>query len=322
MKFKMNKYFRILKIIAPIFVFIICVGQANAAMLYFNLSKTEFHAGDTFIAEIKIDPQGECVNAVKADIKFSDVLEAIDFVKSDSILVFWVEDPRIDNNIDTVSFAGGIPGGYCGKTGGDSDSGNMIGKIVFKAKDAGREGAKSAPVELEILNTSEVFLNDGLGTKANLAVRNANLDILKKEGIVSDAWKDEKENDRIPPEIFNIAIERDSEIFDGKYFAVFSTIDKQTGVDHYEIQENGGVWERADSPYLLKGQDIKTPIKVKAVDKAGNERIAEINSERSGLKTVAKPTPDILYILAIGIIAGLWIIIRLIIKTKGGKDHK
>lgn len=321
-KFKMNIYFRIFKIFAPVFIFIICSGPANAAALYFNLSKNEFRAGDTFIAKMKIDTQGECINTVKADIKFSDVLEAVDFVKSDSILVFWVEDPRIDNNTDKISFAGGIPGGYCGKISDDSGSGNIIGKIVFKAKDVGQEGAKSEPAELEILNTSEILLNDGLGTKANLTVRNANLDILNKEGSASDAWKDEKENDKIPPEIFNIGIEQDPGIFDGKYFAVFSTLDKQTGVDHYEVQENGRGWERADSPYLLKKQDIKTPIKVKAVDKAGNERIEEINYERSEFKTVARSIPDLLYILAVGIIAGLWIIIRLIIKIKGGKNHK
>ena len=35
-------------------------------------------------------------------------------------------------------------------------------------------------------------------------------------------------------------------------------------------------WERAESPYLLKDQSLKSIIKVKAVDKAGNEKIVKV----------------------------------------------
>ena len=66
-------------------------------------------------------------------------------------------------------------------------------------------------------------------------------------------------------------------IFDGKYFLVFATQDKGSGIDHYEVSEdNGASFIPAVSPYLLKNQSLDTKIIVKAFDKKGNEKIAEV----------------------------------------------
>ncbi|KPJ56951.1 hypothetical protein AMJ49_03500 [Parcubacteria bacterium DG_74_2] len=68
---------------------------------------------------------------------------------------------------------------------------------------------------------------------------------------------------------------------EGKNYLVFATVDKTSGIEYYRIletrdkqQEN---WEIGESPYLLKDQTLKSKILVKAVDKAGNERIEEIS---------------------------------------------
>jgi hypothetical protein len=63
-------------------------------------------------------------------------------------------------------------------------------------------------------------------------------------------------------------------VFGGLYYIVFSTVDKQSGVDHYEVFENGA-WEKVVSPYKLPDQSLKSEIKVKAIDKAGNERVGD-----------------------------------------------
>ncbi len=104
----------------------------------------------------------------------------------------------------------------------------------------------------------------------------------EKIKIPKDEWKKELEKDNIPPEPFEIEIHQNPLIFEGKYFITFSTNDKQTGIDYYEIHEIPPIWtlkttkpERAGSPYLLKDQSLKSIIKVRAVDKAGNERVAE-----------------------------------------------
>lgn len=88
--------------------------------------------------------------------------------------------------------------------------------------------------------------------------------------------------DATPPEEFTPEVSQDSTVFEGKYFLSFSTTDKTSGVDHYEILETrnqkieNGTWKVGGSPYLLGDQSLQSKILVKAVDKAGNERIAEI----------------------------------------------
>ena len=65
-------------------------------------------------------------------------------------------------------------------------------------------------------------------------------------------------------------------MFGGRYYIVFSTTDKESGLDHYEIFENG-VWKRITSPYLLKNQSLLGvgAIQVRAIDKAGNTRMGD-----------------------------------------------
>ena len=80
------------------------------------------------------------------------------------------------------------------------------------------------------------------------------------------------------PEEFIPKIGQDISVFEGKYFLSFSTTDKMSGINHYEVSEtiDKDDWKTAESPYVLEDQNLNSLIKVKAVDKAGNERIAEI----------------------------------------------
>jgi len=297
------------------FLFFYLPRAAVAAELYIESSKTEYHSGDTFIADLVIDNQNECINAVKADISFSnETLEALDFINGDSVLVFWVENPSVKQEQGLISFAGGVPGGYCGKVSGDSGQGNIIGKIIFKVK--GKNNVNSESAEIKFLDTSEVLLNDGKGTKAGLAVRGLSLSIAGSAASVGNEWQKEISGDNIPPEKFAIEVVSDRKIFGGQYFAVFNSSDKQTGIDHYEIRENGGEWIRAESPFLLKDQSLKSLVEIKAVDKAGNERIAEFNPLKPGDKiknNLSFGTICILIILSGAFI--FWIIIKKMIRS-------
>jgi len=130
---------------------------------------------------------------------------------------------------------------------------------------------------VRFLDSSQVLLNDGLGTPAELITKEAIFTIFpEKREVSEDQWRKELEKDDIPPESFEIIISQDPFLFEGKYFIVFQTQDKQTGIDYYEVKEGKRDWQRAESPYLLEDQSLKSIIKVKAVDKAGNERMAEI----------------------------------------------
>jgi len=84
------------------------------------------------------------------------------------------------------------------------------------------------------------------------------------------------------PEAFTPVVASDQSIFNGKYFLVFAAQDKGSGIDHYEVRETRAYgkkrsWEIAESPYLLRDQTLSSYIYVKAVDRVGNERVAEIS---------------------------------------------
>ena len=88
--------------------------------------------------------------------------------------------------------------------------------------------------------------------------------------------------DSVSPEEFELDI---AEI-QGKNFLVFNGNDTMSGIDHYDILEISKplffgtlkkIWKTGESPYLLDDQKLKSEITVKAIDKAGNERIAKIS---------------------------------------------
>ena len=243
---------------------------ARAAILYFKPDSGKYYQDETFSVQVMIDTEEDCINTVKGEIDFSkDVLEAVNFATGNSILTIWLQTPKIDQNLGKISFIGGIPGGYCGPLPGEPGELDLLLKIFFKTK---RDGMAN----LRFSEESQVLLNDSLGTPAKLTIKGAVFTILPGiPEVPKEEWQEELEKDNIPPEPFEIEIHRTPEIFEGKYFITFFTSDKQTGLDYFEVKEGKRNWEKAESPYLLEDQDLKSIIKVKAVDKAGNERLAE-----------------------------------------------
>ena len=132
--------------------------------------------------------------------------------------------------------------------------------------------------------------------------------------------------DATPPEDFKPEIGRDPAIFEGKYFLSFATTDKTSGIDYFEILEADrrgfirGTTRKAErkigkSPYVLEDQSLQSIIKVKAVDKAGNERISEIIPP-------AKPLPYwMILITIICLVVISWIVFK-IIRHGRDKIHK
>ncbi len=254
--------------------FILFPLLTQAAVLYLEPAEGSYYQGDTFITNLRIDTEEECINAVDANLSFpKDILEALDFSQGNSILILWLKKPEINQESGLISFTGGIPGGYCGVLPGDPGESNLLGKIIFKVKEISEELFSA---EVKFLENSQVLLNDGFGTPAKLTTKEAIITILS--GIPETPqkeWQEELEKDIFPPELFEIEIHQDPSIFEGKYFLVFSTNDKQTGIDYYEIKEGKRDWKRAESPYLLEDQGLRSIIEVRALDKAGNKRIAE-----------------------------------------------
>ncbi len=285
------------KIIVLIIGFVLFPAITLGARLYLEPAEEEYHREDVFIVRVKLDSEGEYINTTKVNLTFSqEVLEVKDFSQGNSILTLWIEEPSFSNQAGTISFIGGIPGGYLGED-------ESLGKIIFKAKKEGRG-------EIQFQEDSQVLLNDGFGTEAELKKQGATLNILaEKLKAPKDEWLGELKKDNMPPELFEIKIHQDPAIFEGKHFIIFSTTDKQTGIDYYEVKEGERDWKKAKSPYLLEDQTLKSIIKVKVVDKAGNEIIAEY-------VPLKKSFP---YWIIILILAGVGVIWWIIQKLRYGK---
>jgi hypothetical protein len=167
-----------------------------------------------------------------------------------SVILVWVEPPRLSGNI--ITFAGITPGGFEGV------------RPIFSLHGA----FSNDELERVHFDSAMAFKNDGTGENVRVAVSTS---------LVS--FKTDTE----APERFTLTIAADPNIFDGKYFLAFTAQDKGAGVDRYEVKE--GRWGRfreAESPYLLRHQDLNRAVYVKAIDNAGNEIVAVVPASTGG----------------------------------------
>ncbi len=267
-----------------------------AATLYVSPSTADVLMGDSVSLDVRIDTdEGECINTVDAVITYGDGIQAVDVSRGSSILTLWVEEPHIDDGTQTITFAGGIPNGYCGRIPGDPSLTNVIAKLVFRAPGFSVGASQSNTATIAFDSATRVLLNDGFGTPAQLQTLDATVQLIKKVGTTtSDIWRDAITDDTQSPQPFSIELVHNPDVFSGKYYIVFNTTDKQSGLDHFEIFEESAndlysfswgsaetPWTKEESPYVLHDQDLRSTIRVKAVDKAGNERIATLIPDES-----------------------------------------
>ncbi len=293
------------KIIHLIFFLVLLFSPflIEAVTLSLEPDVLDYRAEDIFIVEIKINPGEECINVVGLELSYpGEILEGLKFNEANSIISLWAEKPSFRDGEGTLYFSGGIPGGYCGE-----EKPVLLGEAVFKARKVGWEVRR----EMTITENSMVFLNDGMATQAETEKQGAEVIIRPERRITPyDLWRMRVEEDQTPPKSFTPEIRRDPNLFDGKYFLVFSTTDENTGIDYYMVSEQrrigfatlgDKIWVRADSPYVLQDQSLSSMISVKAVDRAGNERVETVKPPMGGWDIIAYVT------LFLAIVIPFWI---------------
>ncbi|MCK5061673.1 hypothetical protein KAR28_03925 [Candidatus Parcubacteria bacterium] len=348
------------KLLLLIFVFLLMPGITQAAVLYMEPNEGVFGPGDEFAIDIKIDLNTGCINTIEGEILFPHTrLVANSFMTGESLVSIWVDRPSDaelskSNQSGIIHFSGGIPGGYCGKIPGDPGNSNIIGRIIFKVPGLmiGSDAEESDEVNISFGKKTRVFLNDGQGTEDILATRGTKIKISDK-AITELDWDKLIKNDRIPPEPFIIELLQSQNVYDGKYYIIYTTVDKQTGIDRYEIleirsSEEIGVepktvwwkrilgqkkpapdWAISNMPYILKDQSLTSVIKVKAIDKAGNERLVEYIPPIEFQKPKTVPIERFIYfgfgfgaIIIVIIIFIIWLIKRLFKKVSRHKTDE
>ncbi|MCX6737706.1 MAG: cohesin domain-containing protein [Candidatus Parcubacteria bacterium] len=293
----------------------ISVFPVHAAEIYLEAAKKAYSPNETVAIDVRLNfDEAESINAVAVIINFDNqALGAVDFLTGNSFLTF-IDKPAINQGAGTISFNGIIPGGYIGRLAGDPDRSNLLGRVVFQVKKSGLE-----KTTINLSRDSIVYLNSPSGIKTKTILDLLEINILKDEVVFNpnNELKDIINQDKISPEDFKPEIVK----IENQYFLIFTSQDKQSGIDHYEISFSKG-WsfrknndfKTVESPYLLSSDEREKGILLKAIDKAGNERLVKIMAPR-------KVTAESWLILGLGLILIILSlsIFKLFKKTKGRK---
>jgi len=250
-----------------VFCFLVSFSTAKAARLYFEPQELTVGTEGEFSVAVNIDAENR-VNAYSAAISISEPLVPFDINESNSIINFWVEKPNWDETTRLLTFSGITPGGF------QENKGRLL-VIKFKVE---KEGEAILDFDKE---KTKVYLHTADGIEDSLVLEKMQLPVVKgKENIPVEI------SDQEPPESFIPEISQDPNLFDGKWFLVFATQDKASGIAGYAIYEttqkkditqiDAKDWTEAESPLVLKDQKLRSFIYVKVTDKAGNKRIVTL----------------------------------------------
>src|SRR5665213_3506535 len=138
-----------------------------AAQIYLDPATGKFPPGVTFGVDVRLDNQGQCINAAEVDLAYPvNQIEAVGASDGDSILTLWVKQPTVYSNYGLISFVGGLPGGSCGRVSGDPSLSNKLATIYFRFPTTTALLASTTVLQnaqLAFLSSTRAVLNDGLG---------------------------------------------------------------------------------------------------------------------------------------------------------------
>lgn len=263
-------------------IYTISVLAVDANRIYFLPNKTEINKGEEFLLSIELETY-QNINAIEGNVIFdTKYLYLKELREGGSAINFWVDKPHLYSDGNVV-FSGITPNGFSGK--------NNIYTIVFEARLSGNTNISFKNIK--------VLKNDGEGSLLDLDSKNINLDILPSVGV----FKKEEIIDTEMPEDFLPIVGQDIEIYEGQKFLVFSTVDKGSGIDHFEIKEGRyGEYKEVTSPYLLENQKLTKNIYVKAVDKKGNTRVVVFDPNADGYKWYKNPFIFVIILLLLSLV--------------------
>ncbi len=262
---------------------------AYASKIFMDPAQVEYNRLDRFYVPIRIDTEGECVNAVTVELRYDqNDINVVDVATGDSIVTHWVEAPAVLRTEGIVRFSGGVVGGYCGRIVGDAGQTNVLGSLVVTGLPKDYPMGHRTRHVLSFTPATQVLLNDGRGTPAPLTLVDASFDLLVAPSESVDTWLTDVRADTVAPELFDITLTNEPGLNNGRWFILFQTSDKQSGVARYEVLETDPLnfgflkwfprpsyWVEATSPYQLKDQELQSKILVKAIDKNGNQQVVE-----------------------------------------------
>lgn len=238
--------------------------SVSAATLSIQATPTTIGVDDVIQISILVD-SAIPVNAFSGALIYpATIVEPIAVSDGNSIVNMWITRPTVSDASAQILFAGITPGGFSGNNG-------ILFSVLFKAKKMG-----TAKVSL---GNIEVLRNDGSGGSEPTTIKSLTISVgLKSSGGYTEPV------DHTPPELFIAYLGTDPQLFDGRSYLAFMAVDKGTGVDHYVAAESRipsflwlffpPSWHTTVSPYVLSDQNFTSTVYLKAIDRAGNERLS------------------------------------------------
>jgi hypothetical protein len=255
-----NFQFPILLLSATILFFPLFTNAAKLSVV----ASPSVTLGQQFRVDVAVNTQGDAMNAIQGEIVFSPALFTFEGINDgESPVSLWIEAPH-EVTSGTIAFSGVIPGGFTGS------ASSVVGVIFAPAEGgAGLVGIQNA----------KLLRNDGVGSEIPLVTVNQMVAVSAPAGA--------SRGPGIPftvPGSFKPMITRDANVYGGKYFLVFATTDKGSGIGYYDVLEvpagtpigANPPWITATSPYLLNDQTLASDVYVRAVNNAGGATIAEV----------------------------------------------
>jgi hypothetical protein len=250
-----------IKIIALIFFCLSSLVPARsfAASLSLTASPAVVRPGDVVEVTLSLDTDDLPVNALEGEVSIPQGFSFVSTKEDSSFVSIWLERPRFEKG--TVRFSGVIPGGYNGEI-GPYWVGKRPGEVfslVLRA--VGTDAVVSASL-------TRLLAHDGKGTAVAVSPTKLRLSVSDRapeslHGSITD--------DLVPPEPFDIELGIIDTSGKAKRFVAFNSYDKGSGIAFYSVQEEGGEFVSAESPYVLLDQGARNVV-VRAYDKAGNIR--------------------------------------------------
>lgn len=142
-------YQRSITVAIIVSAFLVAV-PAYAAELSVTPASGSYNAGQTFTARIQVQPGGDSINAVEADLTFdNDVLSVESVSKDGSVFTLWPVEPTFSNSNGTISFGGGHTAPI--------DTSSTVLNVTFRVQGSGGSGTVS-------FSDASVLAADGQGT--------------------------------------------------------------------------------------------------------------------------------------------------------------
>lgn len=306
---------------------------AYAAQVYIDAEEEVYPRLDTFYVPVRVDTQGACMNAVDVEIAYDpQEIMVRDVAIGNSIITLWTEEPVVKRSeggaeLGRVQFSGGVPGGYCGRVAGDPGTSGVLVELVVRGVPQALAIGETSTTTLFLMPETALYRNDGTGEVLDHTLLGAEIALVQTEGTPQDVWAEDVERDTVAPELFEIILVQGPSTGNSKSYIVFNTVDKQSGMSHYEVLETDpdrfgllkwfpreSRWTKAESPYILRDQRLHSKILVKAVDRKGNERV--VTYEPPVSLTAELTHPYVLIALVLGLVVITILVLAILVVVR------